>query len=468
MNMLKDIPIHYKGFFSHMEKYKEDYTITGLDYKSNISKELPSGRRNPSNDIISQYKKLNKHFVENAIKEGQEDIPTLLRIFSNWENIHRIMPGFTFLGLRITTDCNLYGKDRCVYCDQKQYKGKISNEVLENIINEISLNGHRRGIFASISGGEPLLLFNDIYSASGLVKKLSDNGFLVNMNSNLHLISPKDTLQVINSGLANIHTSFDSSVEYIHDKLVCKGALRRTLESIKYFQIIKSILGVESPAIHINVVATKENLFSYDKLLKFLLDYRVKQTEIGLGSPYTNPGRMDLSPHLIKLGGEANLSITPTDDDWNKFEGSVLPKCRQIWNTYLSENNIELTEYNSFDVVHFYANPNKKETLQKKESSYNFTKCYIAPTQIYVMPNGDCYACGCHADIKIAPILGNIYNDSVREIQKRNLSFLNNELPHKDYCVKCSRSTQNINSMIEKKLKAHVLLLLKKKHVNKY
>lgn len=457
----------YKGYLKHLEMYKDKYVPNCFEMK--IYGEKQNGVISPSADVVKQLITRNREKVIDEIKQGNRNVTKLLEVISeiSLDGVAERVMDFTFIGVRITTDCNLYGRDRCKYCDQKHYKGKLDISVLKEIIESISYKGRRKGINVSLSGGEPLLLFEDLFGRGELIKCFSENGFVVNMNSNLHLITPQNVLPIINSGLASIHTSFDSSVEYIHDKLVCNGAMNRAIEGIKSIQAIKRIFGVWYPVLHINVVATKENLLLYDKLLEFLLQYRMPQKVIGLGTPYTNPGRMDLSPHLIPLGGERNKDLMPSSDDWNAFEKDILPRCRDIWNNYLIENGIKLTRKNSFDVVHYYSNPLKFNSVDKVNEKKDFKSCYIAPSQIYIVNNGDCYACGCHADIKDAPILGNIFVNSVDEIIKRNIHFLTRELPHPKYCIKCAKNTRKLNMMVENRLIANIQSWIEQEEKNK-
>lgn len=453
--MMDNMPKIYLGYFKHLEAYRDSYNVRCFDIKE--CGDEYGEVLNPSSNVVNQLMDRNKEKILAEIEHGNRDIKQLLKMISDLSAqpcSKRVME-FTFIGIRITTDCNLYGSDRCSYCDQKRYRGKLDAEKLKEIIDLVSDKGKRRGINVSLSGGEPLLLYEDLFW-KGLIKAFYDHGCVINMNSNLHLITPHSVLPIINSGLASIHTSFDSSVEFVHDNLVCEGAMSRAIEGIKLFQSIKKIFHVSYPVVHINVVATKDNLLLYDKLLRFLLQYRLPQEKVGLGTPYTNSGRMDLSPHLIVLGGDKNSELQPGIDDWAKFENEVLPRCREIWNDYLNKNGISLTRKNGFDVVHYYSNPLKFSSVKKTEDKKQFRRCYIAPTQIYIVNNGDCFACGCHADAKNAPVLGNIYKDSVDDIIKNNINFLTTELPHPEYCAKCAKNTRKMNAIIENKLIAHI------------
>lgn len=449
---MNDVVQVYKGYFKHLEDYKELYCAECFNNANSLDEKGKTV--NISVDIVNQLVNRNKKYVMEEIKKGNRNIKELLEIISRMDMstiLKRVME-FTFVGIRITTDCNLYGSDRCTYCDQKHYKGKLNVRKLKEILESISNNGKRRGINVSLSGGEPLLLYEDLFGKGELIKFCYENGYIVNMNSNLHLVTPQSVLPIINSGLASIHTSFDSSVEFVHDKLVCQGAMNRAIEGIKYIQHIKKIFNVFYPVVHINVVATKENLLLYDKLLKFLLQYRMGGKELGLGTPYTNPERMDLSPHLIPLGGSGNKKLMPDVEEWTKFEDEILPKCREIWNEYLNNNGIELTRKNTFDVIHYYSNPLKFNAVNQVNEKKEYRKCYLAPSQIYIVNNGDCYTCGAHADIKNAPVLGNIYENSIDEIINKNIYFLNNELPHPEFCRKCAKNTRKLNAVIENRL----------------
>lgn len=444
----------YKGYFYFLQKNKEKLGLMNAETMAN-----KSGSLFLSNIIVKQLLEHNKINVLEAIANGENNENTLLDILSNWETIYKNndTPNFTFLGLRITTDCNLYGKDRCKYCNQKRYSDFLDKSVIIKNAKSIAKDGKIKGISASVSGGEPLIFVNNyLFGESGIINNLSKLGFTINMNSNLHMLSPKEALLVVESGLLNIHVSFDSSLEKIHDDLVCEGAFHRVLNSIRYIQLTKGILGIPYPNIHINVVGTKENLLYYDELFKLLISLRLDETNFSpFGSPYSNPSRMDMSPHLIPLGGNSNLQ--PSKEEWDSFENEIIPSCRSIWNKYLIDNNIVPQKYNSFDMVHFFANPYSRLRVgfsgldQDKFPS----KCYAAPTQVMIMPNGDCYPCSCHADNPKAKPLGNINLDSIQDIMQKNKDYLYN-LPSKELCAKCPRSALNINNIVESKLRAHI------------
>ena len=414
---------------------------------------------NNSPKLLNEIKKGVFKIEKNPRRTPEEDILNQLKEGS-WESIYKKgFPKFTFLGMRVTTDCNL--SHRCIYCDQKVVENKLGMDDWKNIIDEVTENGNRRGIYIGISGGEPLLLGDFLYGDEGLIKYASDRGGVVNVNTNFHLLTPQIATSLIKSGTAKLHVSLDSPNEKIHDILEYKGTFRRVWESIYSMQMAKKITGSKYPVLHINTVATKKNLKQFDNLLSALLVKRRLAEDYSEGNTHTNPDLRDLAPHLILIGGKENAKLRPTEEDWDYFVNSTWPNASRIWDNFQIKHKVPRNKRTDLSQLCFFANPftRVKHNQNIKEVIKNFVRgdyantslseeCYTAPTQAYVLANGDVYQCGSLSDSESKPIGNILETNSVKEIVK---SDFNNPLGKKNpHCVSCYGCTLNINQQVEK------------------
>lgn len=472
----------FEGYYNYLRRNKDKINVTPFNVQNSVTEQSPTGLLNSGTVIAEQLIQLNGSKVKEMIDNGIEDEKELLNTLGSWESILKTddAPIFTFLGLRITTYCNLVGKYRCEYCDQKIYADNLNIDSVIEVAKKITNNGKIRGIRCVISGGEPFVRgIDELFGEKGLVSQLYKLGFIVSMNSNLQLLSPLDVLPIINSGLANIHVSLDSVDKDVNDAMSFSGARDRIMTSLQMIEKVKTILNCQYPLIHINVVGTKHNILYFDKLFKKLLSLRADYNNYKEGNPIVNPDLTALSPHIIVVGGEANKEIRPSVEEWTIFVEKVLPNCRKSWSNFLRRNHIKETHSNSFDIVHSSSNPffssifesniNYSEKIkelveeEKRDTISNASRCYVAATQGYICPNGDVYSCGAHADRPNAPVLGNIYKNNLIEIIFQNMKYINNELPHSEYCKRCIRSIKSTNAVIEERLKIYIKRQIKNK-----
>ncbi len=69
-------------------------------------------------------------------------------------------------------------------------------------------------------------------------------------------------------------------------------------------------------------------------------------------------------------------------------------------------------------------------------------RCYVTPTQAFVLPDGSQHRCGAHA-IRRPPPLGDVRDGGIGENIRRNLSKLR-QLPN-NFCSNCAGATCVIN-----------------------
>ena len=463
----------YDGYWAHILRSDEIFNLAKegmFNPELNDSPETPNGRRTPEDDIVRQLYGANKDALEEAIENGEKDEDKLLDIISNWKTVYNKgdYPKFTFLGLRTTTDCNL--TRRCVYCDQKRYQNKIPFSKWDEVVKEVTEDGKRKAIYMGISGGEPLMDGELLYGKDGLIKKAAESGGVVNLNSNAHLITPQVAINLIGSGLAKLHVSLDAPDKNTHNNLEGQGSFQRVMEGLYCVQLAKAAIGTKYPVLHINTVATKNNLLMFDKLLEFLLQRRRVADDYSKGDTHTNPDLRDLAPHLIPLGGARNNDLMPTKEDWMKFIKDVWPNASNIWEKFQDQSNISSDKRTTLQEICFFANPFTRvdfnapieeiidDFSQGQYSSHALVKkCYSAPTQAYILPNGDVFPCGSVSDNTDSQPLGNINEKSLKEIIHDNIDDLMSNFGNNcSSCKRCYGSTLAINQHIETGLREKI------------
>ncbi|MCS7263486.1 MAG: hypothetical protein NZ805_01485 [Armatimonadetes bacterium] len=80
-------------------------------------------------------------------------------------------------------------------------------------------------------------------------------------------------------------------------------------------------------------------------------------------------------------------------------------------------------------------------------------RCYVAPTQAFILPDGSQHWCGAHAISRPIP-LGNVCDSGVRENIRHNISKLR-QLPN-EFCLNCAGATCAINQSVERILSEEV------------
>ncbi len=457
----------HDGCWLHIMKSDEIIDITregAFDPNLNDCNEAPNGRRTPEDDIVRQLSRLNRENVKKRIDEGDLHKDRLFKILSDWSTSYdqSSNPKFTFLGIRTTTDCNL--AKRCIYCDQKQVNNRVRYDNWKQMVDVVTEDGTRKGVYIGISGGEPLTDGELLYGNRGLIRYAADRGGVVNLNSNAHLINPPVAMSLIGSGLAKIHISLDASDEKVHDKLELSGSFKRVLESIYTIQMAKAIVGVKYPVMHINTVATRQNLLIFDDLLEFLLNRRRLADDYSRGNTHTNPDLRDLAPHLIPLGGERNYKLRPTEQEWKMFIEEVWPRASKIWEEFQERYDVPTNKRSTLQEICFFSNPftrvdynaDLKEVIRNfSEGEYSrlalTEQCYSMPTQAYIWPNGNVYPCGSYSDVNPSAPIGNILHEPLVEIIKKNVCNMQPGFD-KDMCGRCYGSTLAINQKVESNL----------------
>ncbi|MGQ9607819.1 MAG: radical SAM/SPASM domain-containing protein [bacterium] len=408
--------------------------------------------------VINQLLGFNLERVKNLIREKDMTDDELLAELAKWpENLNGKEPEISFLGLNVTPECNF--KPKCIYCNQPYVEPKVNLQGWKNIIAEVTSNVNGAGPYIYITGGEPLVLGEQIWGDDGLIRFATEHGAGVNVNTNATLITPEVALHFIKSGLGRLHISLDTPDKETQNFLLNGDRFDIVLKGIYNVQIARDLIGVGYPVIHTNCVLTNKNLNQFPELFKFILE-KHKQTG-DRSDPFFN----DLFMHVIPVGGTTNKPIRPSEEEFKKFYTEIWDEVCNIWNEY--QDKMGVPENKRGALFGYFSNPflrvkheggldaYAKVSSEGIYGSLALSKyCYVAPTQATFTPEGDQYRCGAHAIGHCLPI-GNINERGVFDSIKSAISE-GTKLPQQEYCYGCALATLYINQAVESKLKEQI------------
>lgn len=182
--------------------------------------------------------------------------------------------------------------------------------------------------------------------------------------------------------------------------------------------------------------------------------------------PPDNPLSGDFAFHLIPVGGSENASLRPSAEQWKKFYTETWAEAERVWLEYQESIGIDDEQRKSLTEWVPFANPflrvNHRGGLdeyceQAAKGIYWATaltnRCYVAPTQAFILPDGSQHWCGAHA-IRRPKSLGNVRESGVRENIRRNISRLR-QLPN-EFCFNCAGATCAINQSVDRLLREQI------------
>ena len=418
----------------------------------------PGIPRNFVDTVVDQLVDFNEARVRELIAQGCRDADRLFSQLSEWpDRLAGNDPIISFLGLNVTASCNFQPK--CLYCNQSFMEPSVRLEGWKRIIREVTASANGEGPYIYITGGEPLLLGQDMWGDDGLVRYAAERGAAVNVNTNATLITPAVALRLVKSGLARLHISLDTADRDLQDYL-CGGVhYDGILRGIYNLQLARDLIGVGHPIIHINCVLTNKNIDGFPQLLSFILE-KHKQTVNG-DDPFYN----DLFPHIIPVGGDSNAHLRPSENEFRKFYESAWPRACRIWDDY--QERFGVASGDSAPLGGFFSNPFLRvehkgglDAYVKASAEGRYgrlalaERCYVAPTQASFTPDGYQYRCGSHAIRRILPI-GNIHDRGICDSIREGMSGLG-ELPQEERCYGCALATLYINQTAQSKLREKI------------
>ena len=416
----------------------------------------PGSTRNFIDTVVDQLVEFNEEKVKSLAEQGCRDRDRLFRELSTWPgDLEGKDPVISFLGLNVTSRCS--SDFRCVYCNQPKVERSVDQRGWKKIIEEATPGGGEGpGPYIYITGGEPLILGEEIWGDDGLVRFATERGAGVNVNTNAMLLTPEVALRFIKAGLAKLHISLDTSDEGLQNRLCGGDCFQRILEGIYNVQLARDIVGVSYPVIHTNYVLTNDNLDAFPELVAFILEKHKQVAD--RDDPFNN----DLFPHVIPVGGDDNTRLRPSEEGFRRFYDEIWPKACQIWRDY--QEKLGVPEEKRAALFGPFSSPFLRVEHQGGLDAYveasaegRYGKlalsqhCYVAPTQAAFTPDGFQHRCGSHAVRRILPA-GNIAKTGVFENVRAGIPGLDS-LPREEHCYGCALATLYINQAVESKLK---------------
>jgi len=438
---------------------------------SNLIESVQSDRIKPGTPrpfietVVDQLLEFNRGKVFERIKHGDTDEEDLFYDLSTWPpNLAGKDPAISFLGLNLTSRCNFDPK--CVYCNQAELESEIGLARWKEIIEEVTRDSDDgMGPYIYITGGEPLMLNEELWGDDGIIRYATERGARVNLNTNASLLTPEIALRLVKAGLGILHISLDTSEVELQDYLFggVPRRFQRVLEGIYNIQLARELSGASYPVIHTNCVLTNRNLTKFTQLFKFILEKR-EQT-----SDKNAPLFHDLFPHVIPVGGDSNDWMRPSEQEFKQFYTVIWDEVRTIWDQYQAD--LGVSKENRGALFGFFSNPFLRVRHEGGLDAYIEAarqgrygklalsqRCYVAPTQAMFSPDGQQYRCGSHG-IRRKLSVGNVADASVFDSMRGGIPVLS-ELPEEDSCYGCALATLYINQAVESKLKAELKSML--------
>jgi MoaA/NifB/PqqE/SkfB family radical SAM enzyme len=410
--------------------------------------------------VVDQLLSFNRPAVGEMIAAGCRDETALLDRLSVWPaELAGRQPRVSFLGLNVTTDCNLPA--RCVYCNQDRTPSAVEMATWRGVIQQACVGGGEgaAGPYIYVTGGEPLLLGEALWGADGLVAFATRCGGAVNINTNGVLLGPAVALRLVQAGLGKLHVSLDTADEPLHDFLRAGRPLSKVLRGLYNIQLARDLAGVSYPVVHTNCVLTNRNLHGFPALVGLLLAKR--KTAVVREDPF----REDLLPHVIPVGGDGNAGLRPSAEEFRLFYQDIWPAVVKLWSSY--QDDLAVPADKRRELLGYFTNPFLRVehggglaayVQASAEGRYGrcalSRHCYVAPTQAAITPDGSQYRCGCHA-IRGFLSVGNVRSQDLYAGIRRGIAGLE-ELPQERHCYGCAMATLYINQSVESRLKKTV------------
>jgi sulfatase maturation enzyme AslB (radical SAM superfamily) len=406
---------------------------------------------------VAQLKACNEAAVRERIAAGERDEAALVRALGAWP---RHWPAdlpvrLSFLGLNLTPRCDM--EPRCVYCNQRPVAESMAVEDWRTVLRSLAV-AEGEGPYVYLTGGEPLLLGEDLWGPEGLLRTAHAAGAACNLNTNALALHPRAALGVVSAGLGRVHVSLDTHRPEVQDEL-CQGAGRwaQVLRGVCNLQVARALLGVDHPVLHINCVVTRRNADDFPEFLRFLLDLKPRPEE---------KVSSDFDLHLIPVGGEQNRDLRLSADEYMRFFTDTWEKAEAVWQEYLAAEAVPQDQRGPLHQKIPFMSPFHRveqrgdvrawaeAAARGLPASLALTqRCYVAPTQSFLLPDGSQHWCGGHATSRPRP-LGNVREASVQENLRRAVGQAAC-LPG-PHCHTCAGATQAINRSVENALRQAV------------
>lgn len=411
----------------------------------------------------AQLRAANEEKVRQLIGSGERDETRLLDALGTWPGS---WPGdlpvrLSFLGLNVGYQCDM--QPQCIYCNQQATEQSFDAAGLRRVIDDACAQDDK-GPYIYITGGEPMLLGEDLYGATGLIATAARNGGACNLNTNALRLTPEVAVALVRAGLGRVHISLDTHLPRVQDDIQRgRGRWQRVIRGIHNLQIAKVALGTTHPVIHLNCVLTRLNAPHFPEFLRFVLSMK----------PLPSGERLagDLDMHIIPVGGERNSAIRLSAAEYHSFFSETWDRANAVWIEHLATAGVEEAKRSALHEAvpfmspyHRVSHSDSLEAWSERAASGRpadlafARRCYVAPTQGFVLPDGSQYWCGGHTVSRPTPA-GNVRSAPIRESIVRSIGHVA-EFPGPD-CRNCAGATLAINQIVEHQLRERVREMVK-------
>jgi sulfatase maturation enzyme AslB (radical SAM superfamily) len=412
--------------------------------------------------VVAQLLARNQSRVRMLIAGGNRNALELADALGSWPaTLDGSRPRLSFLGLNVTSECNCL--PRCEYCNQPHVPERVGLDGWKAVIDEVAAVNQGEGPYIYLTGGEPLVLGEQIWGPSGLIQHATRRGAAVNLNTNALQISPAVALRLVGGGLARLHISLDTADEQTQNLLMNGDHWQDVLEGIYNVQLARELVGVSYPEIHTNCVLTRCNWRQFPELFRFILSKR-RQT-----ADRQDPLSQDLFPHVIPVGGKSNAYLRLSGPQYRQFYTEIWPQVTAIWDEYQAARGVPPDKRGV--LFGYFSNPFLRvehaggleayveASAQGRYGALALARhCYVAPTQASFTPDGLQFRCGSHA-IRRLHAIGQGVEGQVYANIGAGLAELP-RFPDPEECAGCALATLYVNQAVERKLAERVRELL--------
>lgn len=412
---------------------------------------------------VAQLKAINEARVRALIEAGERDEERLLAELGTWPTKwpEGLPVRLSFLGINLSFACDM--QPRCLYCNQQPVAECMTVADWKALLRDLPRTD-AEGVYVYFTGGEPFLLGEDLWGAEGLIRVAGDAGAACNVNTNALALTPQAALGLVSSGLGRLHISLDTHRAEVADAIHQQtGRWEQVVRGLHNIQIAKAVLGASHPVIHLNCVLTRLNADDFPEFLRFVLSMKPLQEE---------EVSKDLDFHVIPVGGERNADLRLTAEEYERFFSETWAAAEAVWQEYRMERGAPAPQASDaalesraptlaqqMPFLSPYHRVQQQGTLAEWAARAGqgtpgalalSPRCYVAPTQGFVLPDGAQYWCGGHT-VSRPVAVGSVLEGSVADNIRRGLAQVA-ALPA-DHCRNCAGATLAINQAVESKLR---------------
>ena len=404
---------------------------------------------------VSQLEAINGASVRDLISTGERDSDRLLAALGAWPNPwpNDLPVRLSFVGLNLGFACDM--EPRCRYCNQVPTAEALSGEDWKALLTSLA-PAEGDGPYVYLTGGEPLMLGETLWGTDGIIATATRARAACNLNTNALQLTPEAALGLVRSGLGRIHISLDTHRREVQDD-ICQspGRWDAVVQGLANLQLAKVFLDVNHPVIHINCVLTRQNADDFPEFLRFLLA-RKPLCEADVSG--------DLNVHVIPVGGERNRDLRLTDAGYRQFFSETWNAADAIYREYQAARGVPEDKRGALHEKLPYCSPFHRVAQRGGLEDWAAcaaqgrpadlavaSRCYVSPTQAFILPDGSQYWCGGHSVSRPAPV-GNVLEHSVQD--NIHAAMAQHAALPTDSCRNCPGATLAINQEVERRLLA--------------